>query len=325
MNIFGKSNKNYLEEFEKDKQNISPPFKPIDETEPILQNMDAFDELHGYASKLSRKNQSTFKWSLKLLTIIGTVIAVVFLIYDELGWHWVSALFLILILLLIAVHVYAVRTDCHRKYLEYRILAEATRIQYYLSIKGIQKPVFEIMPWFLEDSVGWIKNPLSALPIDKVTERKNIEECWIINQKTYHEEKLKNLIKQKKLYDIIETVLIIVTIFLYVLAFAYEFWFFDSINSLLSLSPNIIHDLFKIAIGVASIGSLLIVSYFGKLSLSERINDHSRMLDLYKQAEANITDIENNPKQIVQLAKECLIENSAWYSYQIKNKPELVL
>lgn len=324
INLFGSNEKNYLEEFEKDKQSLNPPFRPIDDdkTDPAL---DAFDELHGYAGRLSGKNQDAFKWTLRFLTLFGVLIAVVFIMYDELDWHWLSPLFFILLFLLLVVREYAVKTDCHRKYVEYRILAEATRIQYYLSIKGIQKPVFEIMPWFLKDAVGWIEGPLSELPIDEVTERKSIKDCWILKQKEYHENKLNEVAKHKKIYDIAEMIFISATILLYVFAFLYEFYIFDFINSIVPLSPSGMHVLLKILLGAASAGLLLFASYYGKLSLSEKIDDHSRMVKLYEQAEEDIDNIENDPEELEKLAREFLIENSTWYSYQINNKPELVL
>lgn len=324
INLFGSNDKNYLEEFEKDKQSVNPPFRPIDDDKSDSA-LDAFDELHGYASKLSGKNQDAFKWTLRLLTILGVAIALVFVLYDELDWHWLSALFFVLVFLLIVVRAYAVITDCHRKYVEYRILAEATRIQYYLSVKGIQKPVFEIMPWFLKDAVGWIEGPLSELPIHKVTERKNIKDCWIIDQKEYHENKLNEVMRDKKIYDLAEMIFIFATILLYLFAFLYEFYIFDFINSIIPFSPDFMHVLLKIALGVASAGLLLFVSYFGKMSLSEKIDDHSRMVKLYEMAEEDINNIENNPEELEKLAREFLIENSTWYSYQINNKPELVV
>lgn len=326
ITLFGGEEKDYLEEFKKDKQKVSPPFRPIDKdkTDPEL---EAFDELHGYASKLSRENQNTYNWTLLILTGVGTAIAVAFLLYDELEMHWLSAVFLVLLFLLMAVHAYALMTDCHRKYVEYRILAEATRIQYYLSVADIPKPkpVFEIMPWFLQDAVGWIEEPLSELPLDKVTERKPIIDCWIIDQKNYHTGALKKAKAKNRLNEIIELILISITIFLYVFAFVYDFWLFDFINSLISLSPDTTHIILKLAIGITSVGSLLVVSYFGKLSLSEKIDDHSRMEKLYTQAEKEITTKGETTELLEKLAKEFLIENSTWYSYQIKNKPELVL
>jgi len=323
MNLFGNNDKNYLEEFNNDKESLSPPFRPIDrdKTDPALA---AFDDLHGYASKLSGKNQNKYKWTLRLLTIVGTAIAITFLIYDELEFHWLSAVFLALLGLLIILHIYGVMIDCHRKYVEYRILAEATRIQYYLSVRGMQKPVFEIMPWFLQNAVKWIEDPLSQLPLDEVVERKPIIDCWIIDQKNYHARKLNETKKESKRYSRWNMVLIGTTIFLYIFAFFYDFGILN-LSSAIPLSPDTAHIVLKVAIGAISVGSLLIVSYFGKLSLSEKIDNHSQMKELYKLAEKEIRTKGETPELIERLAREFLIENSAWYSYQIRNKLELVL
>ena len=160
--------------------------------------------------------------------------------------------------------------------------------------------------------------------MDEVTERKPIIDCWIINQKEYHTKKLNDTKKESRWYTAINICLIGLTIFLYVFAFFYDFGILN-LSSAVPLSPDTAHIVLKVAIGATSVGSLLIVSYFGKLSLSEKIDNHSQMKELYEQAEDEIRTMGETPELIERLAREFLIENSAWYSYQIRNKLELVL
>ena len=61
------------------------------------------------------------------------------------------------------------------------------------------------------------------------------------------------------------------------------------------------------------------------MSLTETINDHKRMILLYKKAEQEILEKGETEEIVLNLAKEYLSENSAWYAYQSKNKSELVL
>ena len=49
------------------------------------------------------------------------------------------------------------------------------------------------------------------------------------------------------------------------------------------------------------------------------------MISLYAKIERKIAKKGETPEIIIELAREFLIENSAWYAYQSKNKPELVL
>jgi hypothetical protein len=65
-------------------------------------------------------------------------------------------------------------------------------------------------------------------------------------------------------------------------------------------------------------------SYYGKMSLSNTIDDHRRMSSLYQKAEKDIMKNGESEELLISLAREYLIENSTWYSYQTKNKPDLV-
>ena len=105
----------------------------------------------------------------------------------------------LLLILLIFVQKKSNDWECHRKYLEYRVLAESIRLQFFLSTTQIEKTVTDIMPWFIKQSIPWIENILKSLPIDEVKEKESLVYFWIRDQKTYHEEALnKAEIRKKK-------------------------------------------------------------------------------------------------------------------------------
>ena len=81
----------------------------------------------------------------------------------------------------------------------------------------------------------------------------------------------------------------------------------------------------KIILGIASVFTLSIDSYYGKKSLDDVIEDHRRMVELYKDAEEKIIHEGESQKVLIGLAYDFLIENSIWYAYQNQNKPNLVL
>ena len=88
---------------------------------------------------------------------------------------------------------------------------------------------------------------------------------------------------------------------------------------------DMIRAILKIVIGSMSAGTLFIKSYYGKMSLSNEIESHRRMVMLYEDAERKIREQGENDNLISSLAHEFLIENSTWYAYQSKNKFELIL
>ncbi len=71
--------------------------------------------------------------------------------------------------------------------------------------------------------------------------------------------------------------------------------------------------------------ALLYNSIYGKMSLNEMTSNYERMISLYDDA---LKDFEANGKSdelVINLAKECLTENSLWYAFQKQNKIELII
>ena len=97
---------------------------------------------------------------------------------------------------------------------------------------------------------------------------------------------------------------------------------------MVGLTPtDMFRSILKIVIGTMSAATLFTGSYYGKMSLSNTIDDHRRMAILYEKAEQDIVQNEGveDEELIIKLAREFLIENSTWYSYQSKNNPDLTI
>ena len=302
--------KTFLEEKEK----CEGPFYHIHGTikDPALIEID---RLYGIADYLSIKNAKKHKRILFSLAGLGTLLSVIFFLYFEGEQHFMIVLCVLLLILLIFVQKKSNDWECHRKYLEYRVLAESIRLQFFLSTT-------HIMPWFIKQSIPWIENILKSLPIDEVKEKESLVYFWIRDQKTYHEEALNKAEIKKKKEQKISKIAIIVTALAFLFGLLFEIYMY-------LFSPNIdahiIRLCIKIAIGGMSVGTLFLESYYGKMSLTETINDHKRMILLYKKAERDILEKGETEEIVLNLAKEYLSENSAWYAYQSKNKSELVL
>lgn len=88
---------------------------------------------------------------------------------------------------------------------------------------------------------------------------------------------------------------------------------------------DMIRAVFKIIIGSMSVFTLFLGSYYGKMSLSNEIEDHRRMVMLYEKAENEVLQNGETENLILSIAQEFLIENTLWYAYQSKNTPDLVL
>lgn len=95
-------------------------------------------------------------------------------------------------------------------------------------------------------------------------------------------------------------------------------------NSAGNIDVNAVRAILKIVVGTMSAITLFTGSYYGKMSLTNTIQDHKRMIALYNQAEMDIRENGEDKELLLSLAHEFLIENSTWYAYQSRNKPDLV-
>lgn len=322
--------------FKEDKEELlksKPQLAHIEEgiTDPDLKKID---EMFGVANLLSienckkhRKNLKRFSWSVGLLVFL-------FLLYDEAELH-----FLILFCLGIIIYMYywyskTREEKYHEKYLQYRVLSESIRIQYFLSIACVKKTVQDLLPWFLKQGVPLIEEVLSDLPKIQMNEKKPIVNCWIKDQMEYHDEAHIRSMSHQEKDDFIRNISKIVAIITYFAAFLFEvYMFFYSPHHITEIFGTIVwadtvRAALKIVLGTALAGTLICENYYGKMSLSRKIKEHLRMSELYREKYIKIMTNKNKeePDELIEtLSRECLIENSTWYANQRKNDVEFSL
>ena len=313
---------NRKEIFFQDKEMCTIPFTHVIEDE-FDSSLNTVDELYGAADVLSIQNAQKHKRILWLIAMIGTIITFSFLLYDEAELHGLILACVVMIIFLFVIHKMANRLESHRKYLEYRVLAETLRVQFFISIAGINKSVNAILPWFIKSSIPWIEEILLTLPSISISEKKSILDYWIRDQLAYHKSALIRA-KAKKVKDNRTTnIALVITIIVYIIALLFEIHVYNGFS--VGMSHNVIRALLKIALGSMSALTLFLGNYYGKLSLSYIIDDHKRMIILYENAEKEVLQKGETEELLLFLAHEFLIENSTWYAYQSKNKPSIVM
>lgn len=259
---------------------------------------------------------------LLLLSITGTLLTMFFLLYDEDELHGLIIACLIMIFFLFGIRRIADKLECHRKYIEYHVLAETLRVQFFLSVAGIKKPVAEILPWFIKQSLPWIESILKTLPVPQLKEKYPILNFWIIDQRGYHSDALLKSENQKYRDNHTSHIVLIITLIAYFVTLMFEIYIYT--NSAGNIDVNAVRAILKIVVGTMSAITLFTGSYYGKMSLTNTIQDHKRMIALYNQAEMDIRENGEDKELLLSLAREFLIENSTWYAYQSRNKPDLV-
>ena len=312
--------------FYQDKEACTTPFTHVMDgalEEGQESPLREIDEIYGAADVLSIQNAREHRRVLLALSAAGTLLTLAFLLYDEAEMHGLILACGAMVLCLFFIRHMANRLDCHRKYLEYRVLAECMRCQFFLTYAGISTPVSEILPWFIRKGIPWITEMLSALHTGAAAEKRAVLDPWIRDQKRYHESALKRAeIKSRRDGRIAATVFVI-TIIAYLAALAYELFIYRNADG--RAHADLIRALLKILLGTMSAITLFTGSYYGKMSLSNEIDDHQRMIALYENAEEEIAQNGESDQLLLFLAREFLNENSTWYAYQSKNKPDITI
>ncbi len=332
---------NKKEVFFQEKEACSKPLTHIIEEvkDPPLREID---ELFGGADVLSIQNAGKYRRILMALSAAGTLLTLFFLLYDEAEVHGLIIACGVMILCLFFIHRFANRLDCHRKYLEYRVLAECLRCRFFMLYAGINTDVTGILPWSIRQGIPWVAEVLAGIMPQSVQEdaaqsseiqsspgqvagpeKHSVLDCWIRDQKKYHKVALGKAEVQYKRDSFITKTVLIITITAYIAALMYELILYRDIAG--TGNADLVRTILKILLGTMSAITLFTGSYYGKMSLSNAIDDHNRMIALYETSEEEILKNGESEALLLFLAREFLNENSAWYAYQSKNSPDIVI
>ena len=83
--------------------------------------------------------------------------------------------------------------------------------------------------------------------------------------------------------------------------------------------------LLKLALGTLSTATIFIANYYGKQSLSRKLSDHGKMAAFYARISEMLVEYGQSEALLERLAREELIENGNWLSYQRDNAPDINL
>lgn len=105
---------------------------------PLPSGAAFVDRLYAMADWMAVHYQKKFSFGLLLSHSLAVLMGVVFIIYSEFIEQWpLAVLFMVLFLTGVGFHFLGERREWHRKYLDYRALAEGLRVQVYWSLAGV--------------------------------------------------------------------------------------------------------------------------------------------------------------------------------------------
>ena len=139
-------------------------------------------DCHSVASRLSVLDKNGWLKNIRILSILGGLLLIAFMFYDNLPWKEGAAIVSLSLFGIIALTYLfmrkgsggktAVSFDAHDRFVEYRALAEALRVQYYINENGVRYDIGSSFTWSQKTGVSWVRKAVTALSIGEK------ECCW---------------------------------------------------------------------------------------------------------------------------------------------------
>jgi hypothetical protein len=132
------------------------------------------DELFRAADSLAIHYQQRVNSSLRAIHLLAIMMGLVFLVYTEFdGPGYMVLTFLGLFFAGVAVHIIGSRREWHRKYLDYRTLAEGLRVQLYWNLSGVVDTgsagfAYENFLQSQDVDLGWIRHVMRQASMSRI-------------------------------------------------------------------------------------------------------------------------------------------------------------
>ena len=286
------------------------------------------DQVSLAAGRLSRRYAGIYRKLLARLAVASTVLTLAFLLYDEAEATWMILICGAMLAAAMVFQFIAKRSDCLRRYVEYRSLAECLRVESFLYYAGSRVRASELLPWTEQAETVWVLNALCAFEIGPEPESAHdIRRCWVGSQRDYHISARKKAARDLLLSERVVHTALLLSVLLYLSAVGFEL-----LCGGLIFRPGIHVDnvelfrtVLKILLGVFSAATLFISNYYGKLSLERKQSDHEKMARFYAVMADQLDWRGQEEALLEQIAREELIENGNWCSYQRDNTPDFSL
>jgi len=142
------------------------------------------DQLFQVADSLAIHYQRRVNSSLRAIHILAILMGLVFLVYSEFnGPGYMVLTFLGLFLAGVAVHFIGNSREWHRKYLDYRALAEGLRVQFYWNLSGVVDSSSAGFAYdnFLQTQdvdLGWIRHVMRQASLSRIRGR-TADPVWV--------------------------------------------------------------------------------------------------------------------------------------------------
>ena len=294
------------------------------EADPVL---DRIESVYGRADRLSLRYAETYRRILVLLAVLSTLVTASFLLYDEANLHFMILVCGLALLGAWFLQRFAKRSSCHRRYIEYRVLAESLRVQAFLRYAGSGREAVTLLPWTQQTETPWIAAAMTVLGTGGAPGAiRDILACWPEGQLRYHTGARETEQGKLRGSSRVVGIALAASVFLYAAALVFELLFGGLLFPDRAMAgAETCRTILKLVLGAISAATLFISNYYGKQSLSRSVSDHGKMAGFYGRIaeRARISGLDED--LLLLLAREELIENGNWCSYQRDNAPDFSL
>jgi hypothetical protein len=288
---------------------------------PELQERPAGDRLlartFACADTLARRYQRMTHLVLRLIVALAVALALTFEIYAEImPRRALPIIYLLIFSAIVALYLWQKRADAQGRYLDYRALAEALRVQFYWRLAGLADSAAASYLRKQLDELRWIRDALrgaNALPPATQARADLVQRQWVRGQAQYYRGRAKSLMARIHRIErlsgaclaggLLSTMALVV------------FW-----NYLEPLG-HWRHWLVLI-MGFAPIAAALGETYGERFGMRTQAHQYSRFAAIFGRAEAAIARLEAAPDTvgrlqseralIGELGREALMENGDW-------------
>ena len=293
--------------------------------EPELQEMQA---VYRAADSLSLRFAKQYRRILAGLAATGTLLTLAFLLYDEKDMIPMILLCGAMLACAVLLSGRAEHSACHRRYIEYRALAEAMRVQMYLRYAGSRVEAQRLMSWTQQTETAWILCAVCALNAQKPPETaRDIRECWVMDQEAYHRKAGRRTGKKNEGNNRLVRIILLCSAAVYAATLAFELLCGGLVfHPVIGMEdPDAFRVMIKIVLGTLSAGTLFLSGYYGKMNLERETTDHGKMEVFFRTMSERIAAQGQTESLMETLGREELAENGSWCSYRRDAKPELDL
>jgi hypothetical protein len=274
-------------------------------------------ETFASADTLARGYQRLTHTVLRVVIGLAVALALTFEIYAEImPDRELPVIYLLIFTTIAALYLWQQRLDAQGRYLDYRALAEALRVQFYWRLAGLKESAAESYLRKQLDELRWIREALrgaNALPPPRDARADLVQRQWVAGQANYF--RARTTMLMGRIHRVERMSALCVAVGLIATATLVIFW------GRLERLDHQRHWLVLI-MGFAPIAAALWEAYGERFSMRSQAHQYSRFAQIFGRAEAAIERLESTPDTasrgeseralIGELGREALIENGDW-------------